>query len=392
MNYNVDINNNLSNLDLLCERLSDGTIPLESVADLNHVDERGCTLVLLASIKGDLELVRRLSHQNNVIFSDCHPLLDATSDPLHMAVKFRHYDLVGFLLEERKVLVDNFDSHGHTPLYYSTQIGDCDLFTYLLEYGASFDFGKENPFKLAVNSLNTKFINSILPYLTRKHLSTYCPFTDLAFSYCDASDLRKKLKMFDFLLKHPRISLRSVEGREQSIKNMVKYNKFRFLKLLLTNHFDVDELNLDELFVRNLSDSSYCAKLLTVLKLAYYLGFRFTNVHLSKSQVSVRTIGQFSSFNTRNPFFGDLDEGDLFANTDKDLISLHQTQTYASFLNWKSRRPKILSLKQMSRIALRKHFGPHLTLVLSRIRYPPYLIRFLNLDDLQTYFEVLDYA
>lgn len=392
MNYNVDTNNNLSNLDLLCERLSDGRIPLKSVGDLNFVDDRGYTLLLLASIKGDLELVRALASRSEVIYSDCYRLMGANSDPLHMAIKFQHHDLVRFLLEEGRAQLDSCDSHGHTPLYYS--IGDRALFSYLLANGANLDFGKDNPLKLAVNSLNTRFIDTILPYVTRRHLSSYCPFTDLAYSYCDAIDLSKRLNMFEFLLRHPRIRWRSRDEHEENLKNVVKWNKFRFLRLLLANHYEADELNLNELFARRLSDSSYCAKLLAVLKLTYYLGFKFTNVHPGKCQASdVRTVQQFSSWNARNPFFGDLGNfGDPFANTDKELISLDRTQVYQSFLHWKHRRPAILSLKQIGRIALRKHFGPHLTLVLSRIRFPQYLVEFLDLDDLQDYLEVLDYA
>lgn len=384
---NLDANNNLTNLDFLCEQLSDGRIPLESIGDPNFVDHRGYTLLLLATIKGDLNLVRALASRSDVICSDCR-LLGANGDPLHMAVKFQHYKIVQYLLEERGAQLDACDSYGHTPLYYSIETGSCAIFGYLLANGASLDCGTENPMKLAVNSLNTQFIELIMRYVTREHLSSYCPFSDLAYSYC-ALDLRKKLKMFECLLTHPKIRWRIWGTNEQSLGDLVKRNKFRFLRLLIAYHYDVDKLNLDELFARNLSDSSYCAKLLAVLKLTYHLGFKFMNVHPAKCEsVDFGATQQFSSWNARNPFFGD-----PFVNNDKqELVTLDQTLVYPRFLHWKSQRPTILSLKQIARIALRKHFGPHLTFVLRRVHIPPYLENFLSLDDLQDYLEALDYA
>ena len=391
---NINLNNNLKikNLNSIYKELSsNSSIAIEQLDfDLNYVDEHGYSLILLASIDGDLELIKKLLNQTGVIYTDCCQRLKANSDPLHMAIKFQHYDIVSYLVEERKVLINNYDAYSCTPLYYA--IGDCDLFSYLIAKGSNFNSIKGNPFKLAVNSLNIEFINCILPYLNeRNDLLSYCPFVDLAYSYTYGTDLTRKLKLFDYLLKHPKIKLRQIGQTDQSLTNVIKFNKFRFFKLLILNNYDIDKFDLSSFLIANLRNSSYCDKLLVVFKLNYYLGFKLQVTNFV--QANVQAIEQFNYFNLENFYFGNSNFGNSNSNSNQDLISINNTQIYQNYVkNWKSRKPNILNLQQLARIYLRKHFNKNLIHILNTINYPRYLINYLNLHDLQDYLDVLDYA
>lgn len=396
---NFDLNNNklpnggLANktLDYIYRSLCDQQIELNEIEDLNYVDDCGYCLILLASIYGDLNLVQKLISTNEVIYTDCYRRLNANNDPLHMAVKFEHYELVEYLVEVKKVYLDVFDSHGCTPLYYSIEKGNGDLFDYLIKRGSNFRLVKENPFRLAVNSLNIDFINQILPYLSDKHTSTYNPFTDLIYSYCYALDFKRKLFMFDYLLKHPKIKINDDTNGDRTLHNLIRFNKFRTLKLLILNNYDVDKLNFNELPRSSVQDGDYCVKLLAVLKLVYFLGTRFRNV-LNANKLTTRTDRERFGDQASGHYFGNQQNFFFMHHTDDDqtLVRIEQTHVYQEFVDWLSKRPKILNLQHLSRIALRKHFNKNLIPVVSHINYPFYLVNYLNLDDLVDYLDLLD--
>lgn len=313
-----------------------------------------------------------------------------------MAVKFEHSELVRYLVEERRVYLNISDSYSCTPLYYSISNGNCDLFNYLIDKGAKVDLVKGNKFKLAVNSMNVQFINLILPHLTKDDTSSYCPFVDLIYSYCYPLDLRKKMKMFDHLLKHPFIKLKhNAKINLNGINDVVKMNKFRYLKLMIINNLDIDQLELDYLFTDFLKDTDYSRKLFAFLKVSYYLGIRFLNFNLN-DRSSVQAIERSNNYNTFNEFFGkvQVDLNNLFIaennGTDDKLISLYQTDVFQMFLDWKSKKPKLLNLQQLSRISLRKGYNKNLIHLINQISYPKFLKNYLNLNDLEHYLDEFD--
>lgn len=66
----MDYNNNNLNLSVLYDKLSKNQIDLDQIDNLNQVDECGINLILLASIQGNLELIKKLLKKDTV-YTDC---------------------------------------------------------------------------------------------------------------------------------------------------------------------------------------------------------------------------------------------------------------------------------------------------------------------------------
>lgn len=105
---------------------------IDKGADINHLDDKGRTPMIWATITGDIGAVRRLSkagaiHQSD--YSDRNPLLYATM--------LKNPALAKYLVPFENV--NQADINGDTPLMWATEQGMEDIARQLLKHGAFID-------------------------------------------------------------------------------------------------------------------------------------------------------------------------------------------------------------------------------------------------------------
>lgn len=95
------------------------TFTRQTTYDIDLKDNRGSTLLLIASMHGNTDIVKILrSYNANPNIPD-----NNGSIPLWKAVEYGHHDIVNLLLQDDRVNINQVDCHGNTCLHMLCQVG-----------------------------------------------------------------------------------------------------------------------------------------------------------------------------------------------------------------------------------------------------------------------------
>ncbi|RWR99357.1 hypothetical protein B4U79_07114, partial [Dinothrombium tinctorium] len=129
--------------------------------DLNAVDIRGYSPILLAANEGNLLLIELLI-KHGAAFNDKTRPENVHCDPLHIAAKKGYLDVIK-LLVKNEANVNAFDSIGRTPLWYALLGGHSEVCKILLRKGARSRINCfEKSSTIAVESISVRLSSACL--------------------------------------------------------------------------------------------------------------------------------------------------------------------------------------------------------------------------------------
>ncbi|RWS00274.1 LmrCD-specific DARPin-like protein, partial [Dinothrombium tinctorium] len=131
--------------------------------NLNEVDARGYSPILLAANQSNLSLIELLI-KHGAAFNDKTRPENVHCDPLHIAAKRGDYNMVE-LLVKKGANINAFDSIGNTPMFYAILYGHSEVCRFLLRNGARSRINYfENASTIIVESISISLCSECLAF------------------------------------------------------------------------------------------------------------------------------------------------------------------------------------------------------------------------------------
>ncbi|RWS09566.1 hypothetical protein B4U79_03359 [Dinothrombium tinctorium] len=317
--------------------------------DLNAVDIRGYSPILLAAIDGNQQLIELLIKQGAAFSDDCRPK-DVHCDPLHIAAKRGHLNVVK-LLVDKGANVNAIDTVGRTPLWYTLLSGHVDVFLFLLENGAKANLIPECVANAAVKSMSIELISKVLSLGFK--LSSFDEGTalhhiiwrDMIECCYPGYSSRNFLEVFRFLLSKRSVDIdEKFASKGTPLTYAFTMRRHNFTYELIKHGANVRECSLQRFHFS--SDS------IPSLKCLLYSGFRFDVNFFRENCIPLtpkdRNLKRQLEVTCCKPCCGWL--------TDEEYK--HELSAFREFCEWlESQTLTPFSLKALCRIVIRMRFG-----------------------------------
>lgn len=133
---------------------------------------RGLTLVLLAAIDGNREVLEVLHKRCGAPVRDCVRLQSAIGDPMHLAASFGHLAVIRYLVGVTDVDFDSLDSYGQTATERAIARGHVHVLRFLLRSGVDFTRLPNDPILLALQSFSPETFDFVVRHCLRDQNET----------------------------------------------------------------------------------------------------------------------------------------------------------------------------------------------------------------------------